>query len=89
MKSLFNSEDTGMLHNKKVKINVQLFESQKTSKRFRNFIEKNKDSVFTAELDFENGYTQMYTLKEDSTDPKWLFYVDMLVSMEDVDGNKN
>ena len=69
---------------KKVKINYdKLFNERMNSKRYAKFLKKNKDTVFTAILDIDNKYTQMYILKEDESNPKWLFHVEDLIIVEE------
>ena len=69
--------------NKRVKINVENFSNRKLSKKFKNFLDENKDKVFTAILDINNRYTVMYTLKEDKSVPKWLFFIEDLIITEE------
>ena len=69
---------------KKVKINYgKLFNERMNSKRYAKFLKENKDTVFTAILDIDNKYTQMYILKEDESNPKWLFHVEDLIIVEE------
>lgn len=68
-----------MLNGKKVKINVDKLLLNHNSVKFRNFIENNRDVVFTASL--YGKYTQMYMLDEDMSAPKWLFFEDDLVEV--------
>lgn len=65
------------LHNKKVKINVDRILTRKDtlSPLFINFVNYNKDKVYTALL--EKNYTEMYILEEE---PVWLFHKDDLVA---------
>lgn len=72
---------------KKVKINVDRIMNRKMpiSNKFKNFISRNKDNVFTA-LDTKNGtkFTGLiYELKEDNSPVKWLFYQEDLILVED------
>lgn len=69
------------LNNKKVILNYDKLSKNNLSVRFRNFIESNKDKVFTASLDVDNHYTVMYVLKEDESEIKWLFYLDDLIEV--------
>lgn len=64
---------------KKVKINVDKILERKNSERFINFLNSSKDKIFTAILDVDNHYTMMYTLKEDTSEIKWLFWVEDLI----------
>lgn len=66
----------------KVKLATEkiLKDKAKLSKRYLEFIDKNKDKVFTAKLSIKwdkNNY--YYVLEEDKTVPKWLFAVDNLI----------
>ena len=66
----------------KVKLATEkiLKDKAKLSKRYLEFIDKNKDKVFTAKLSIKwdkNNY--YYVLEEDETVPKWLFAVDNLI----------
>lgn len=72
------------IDNKKVKIDVEkIIERGKISNKFKKFITENKDTVFTAVLDIKNNYTIMYELKEDDSNPKWLFWIEDLIVMEE------
>lgn len=80
-------EKSDSLDGKKVRLNYEriMRRSSSLSSRFRKFVEAHKDEIFTAK-DAKAGtkYTGiMYTLKEDPTPVKWLFYVDDLVPVED------
>lgn len=68
---------------KKVKINVGNFVGRTTSRKFKSFLDENSEKVFTAILDIENKYTCMYILKEDESTPKWLFFIEDLIIMEE------
>lgn len=75
------------LDGKKVKIAVDRILSRKIpiSDRFKKFITKNSDMVFTA-VDTKKGTKLtgiMYELAEDTTPVKWLFYSDDLVIVEE------
>lgn len=58
------------------KINVEQIKSRnsKLSKTYIEFLDSNRDKIFTVELDAENNYTIMYNLKEDLSEVKWLFW---------------
>lgn len=80
----YNNIET--LDGKKVKINVDKILSRKlsVSDRFKKFLLRNKDCVFTA-VDTQRGtkFTgTMYELAEDDSPVKWLFYTDDLVVKE-------
>mgnify|MGYP004509890281 CR=1 FL=1 len=71
---------------KKVKINADKILTRKlsVSERFRKFVLKNRDKIFTA-VDSKKGtaFTGiMYELAEDDTPVKWLFYADDLIVEE-------
>lgn len=72
----------GELDNKKVKINVDKIIDRISDKEYYNlnyldFIEINKDKVFTAIR--EGKYATLYTFQEDAT---WLFFEDDLILVE-------
>lgn len=74
------------LDGKKVKLDVDKILSRKLSiaDRFRKFLLKNKDVVFTA-IDTKKGtkFTGIaYELVEDNSPVKWLFYADDLIVVE-------
>lgn len=75
------------LDGKKVKLDVDKILSRKLSvaDRFRKFLLKNRDVVFTA-VDTKKGtkFTGItYELAEDSSPVKWLFYTDDLIAIEE------
>ena len=69
-----------MLDGKRVIINVDKLLSNHNSVKFREFINANRDTVFTAAL--YGKYTQMYILDEDMSSPKWMFFEDDLIEVE-------
>lgn len=71
-----------MLDGKKVLINVDKLLTNHTSIKFREFINANRETVFTASL--YGKYTQMYILDEDMSAPKWMFFEDDLIEVENV-----
>ena len=80
----YNNIET--LNSKKVQIDVDKILSRKlsVSDRFRKFLLKNKDYVFTA-VDTQKGtkFTGiMYELAEDDSPVKWLFYAEDLIVKE-------
>lgn len=80
-------EKSDSLDGKKVKLNYEriMKRPSSVSSRFGKFVESHKDEIFTAK-DAKAGtkYTGiMYTLKEDPSPVKWLFYVDDLVLVEE------
>ena len=53
--------------------------------KYRDFVENNKDTVFTVEYDkkFKDSKNQIIvTFAEDETNPKWLWYVDDLIKVD-------
>lgn len=77
----YNNIET--LDGKRVRIDVDKILSRKlsVSDRFKKFLLKNKDSVFTA-VDTQKGTKStgiMYELAEDDSPVKWLFYTDDLI----------
>ena len=73
----------------KVKINYNKVTSDPDYKNktqwFRDFVENNKDQIFT--IEFDEKYKKvnsniLVTLKEDTSDPKWLWFVDDLEVQE-------
>ena len=69
-----------MLNNKKVKINVDKLLESHHSVKFAEFLNQNRDVIFTAYL--YGKYTQMYYLKEDISAPRWLFFEDDLIEVK-------
>lgn len=70
-----------MLDGKKVIINVDKLLHIHHSVRFAEFLNANREAVFTASLNAK--YTQMYILEEDTTNPKWLFFEDDLIEVNE------
>lgn len=71
-----------MLDGKKVLINVDKLLVNHNSVKFREFINANRETIFTASL--YGKYTQMYILDEDMSAPKWMFFEDDLIEVENV-----
>lgn len=69
-----------MLDGKKVFINVDKLLTNHNSVKFREFLNANRNTVFTASL--YGKYTQMYILDEDVSSPKWMFFEDDLIEVE-------
>lgn len=69
-----------MLDGKKVLINVDKLLTNHNSVKFREFLNTNRNTVFTASL--YGKYTQMYILDEDVSSPKWMFFEDDLIEVE-------
>ena len=58
----------------KVKINVnKIYETFTPAKKFQDFLEENKDKVFTAVLYSKTVSSTFYTLKEDKQNPPWMY----------------
>ena len=78
----------------KVKIDVEKLQKEKTynkrNVKWREFIENNKDTVFTVEYD-ENkkDNPKMVCLKEDTSPVKWLFFVGDLIVLKEVKEDMN
>lgn len=72
------------------KINIKQIKSRnsKLSKKYIDFLDSNKDKIFTVELDIKNNYTMMYSLQEDTSEVKWLFWEEDLEFIENnMEGN--
>lgn len=69
-----------MLDGRKVLINVDKLLTNHNSVKFREFLNANRNTVFTASL--YGKYTQMYILDEDVSSPKWMFFEDDLIEVE-------
>lgn len=69
-----------MLDGKKVLINVDKLLTNHNSVKFREFLNANRNTVFTASL--YGKYTQMYILDEDVSSPKWMFFENDLIEVE-------
>ena len=69
----------------KVKINYQQITGRKDWKRklsnYKQFVKDNKDKIFTIVKD--SKYNAFVTLQEDTTDPKWMFWVGDLIKTEE------
>lgn len=70
-----------------VKINYERIMSQPDYphmiSEYKKFIDANKDVEFTAELDETTTFKNTFCLKEDVSDPKWLFWCDDLIKTGD------
>lgn len=68
----------------KVKINLSLIRKNKDYKKFSNkyinFLNENKDKVFTIERPSGrlNSWKNIWSFTEDESDPKWCFYANDL-----------
>lgn len=70
-----------ILNGKKVKINVDKLLKTHNSVLFREYIESNRETVYTA-IKYGN-YSQMYILAEDISTPQWLFFEDDLIVVDE------
>lgn len=70
----------GKLDYKLVKIDVDRLLINHHSVLFGEFLNKNRDKIFTAVK--YGTYTSMYILLEDESAPKWLFFEDDLIEVE-------
>ena len=73
---------------RRVRINFQRFADRQKSKRFAAFLEASRGRTFTAVLDIDNKLVQMYALKEDESEPKWLFFPEDLILAEEDGGTQ-
>ena len=75
----------------KVKLNVDKILNRKIGKRvkYRNFVKRNKDTIFTLEniSDKDNHLTYTFAELDDKKEIKWHFVVDELILVEK--GNVN
>lgn len=70
-----------ILNGKKVKINVDKLLKTHHSVLFREYIESNRGTIYTA---IKYGhYSQMYILAEDTSAPQWLFFEDDLIVVDE------
>ena len=69
----------GKLDYKLVKIDVDRLLMNHHSVLFGEFLNTNRDKVFTAVK--YGTYTSMYILLEDESAPKWLFFEDDLIEV--------
>ena len=56
---------------------------EKLNQKYKNFVEENKDNEFTVQIDekVHNMY-KLVSLKEDPTEPKFLFWVGDLILLD-------
>ena len=92
--SIYLKENTLIKEGTKVKINVEKLQQEKSYNqrniRWRKFIEDNKDTIFTVEYDKnKKDNPKMVCLKEDPTEPKWLFFVGDLIQIIEVEEKAN
>lgn len=73
----YENKDNILPEKQKVKINYKRIASEKDylkrQKKYRKFLEENKNKVFTVEYDRNHPDGKMVCLEEDTTEPKWLF----------------
>lgn len=73
----YENKDNILPEKQKVKINYKRIASEKDylkrQKKYRKFLEENKNKVFTVEYDRNHPDGKMVCLEEDATEPKWLF----------------
>lgn len=65
----------------KVKISIENIIKRigKPSGKFEQFLNDSYLNVFTPELIVDRSDLKLYTLKEDNTNPKWVFFKEDLV----------
>lgn len=86
---VYFKENTYIPEGTKVKIDVEKLQKEKTynkrNVKWKEFIENNKDTIFTVEYD-ENkkDNPKMVCLKEDTSPVKWLFFVGDLIVVKEV-----
>lgn len=73
----YENKDNILPEKQKVKINYKRIVSEKDylkrQKKYRKFLEENKNKVFTVEYNRNHPDGKMVCLEEDTTEPKWLF----------------
>lgn len=76
-KLAYENKDAKVFEGQKVKLNYSRIKSEKDYKKkrksYKDFIEKNKNQIFTVEYDEYHQDGNLVCLKEDVTNPKWLF----------------
>ena len=91
---IYFKENTYIPEGTKVKIDVEKLQKEKTynkrNVKWKEFIENNKDTVFTVEYD-ENkkDNPKMVCLKEDTSPVKWLFFIGDLIVIKEVKEDMN
>lgn len=70
---------------RKVKINVEKIKKRqkKMLPNYQEFIENNIDKVFTAQATKNTQEPELYTLIEDKSKPKWVFWAEDLIVLKD------
>lgn len=70
----------------KVKINLKEIKSSKTykhlSQKYKDFVKDHVEDIFTVELDENFPTGHIVSLKEDATEPKWLFFIGNLIKVK-------
>lgn len=68
----------------KVKISIENITKRigKPSSKFEQFLNDNCMNVFTSELIVDRSDLKLYTLKEDNTNPKWVFFKEDLIFLD-------
>jgi len=81
---------TDLKEGDKVRLNYEKIINQqgydKRTEKYRSFIESNKDKIFTVEYDEKMKSSPnciFVSLFEDNTQPKWLWYIDDLIKVEE------
>ena len=71
----------------KVKISIENIIKRigKPSSKFEQFLNDNCMNVFTSELIVDRSDLKLYTLKEDNTNPKWVFFEEDLIFLDKED----
>lgn len=68
----------------KVKISIENITKRigKPSSKFEQFLNDNCMNVFTPELIVDRSDLKLYILKEDNTNPKWVFFKEDLIFLD-------
>lgn len=82
----WQSKSTSLKEGDKVKLNYEVIVNDINYKtktiKYKNFIEENKETVFTVEYDQKYKKNPwLVCLKEDITQPKWLFIANDLIKI--------
>ena len=71
----------------RVKLHYQRITSHpdwsKLTQKYRMWVATHKDDIFTVEYDEQHKDGVLVCLKEDTTEPKWLFYEGDLIEVDD------
>lgn len=73
-------QKNGILNGTQVKLNLSAIQKdpnyQRKSDKWKAWIEQHKEEIFTVEYDPKFGdQPKVVTLKEDTSDPKWLWFI--------------